>query len=590
MILQALYEYYNILEQAGEIAKPGYAPAQISYALEISEEGALTGFYSLREMPPKGKKEVPRTFTLPSLPDGRTSTAIKPAFLWDKPLYVLGVDEKHDLNFNQKRFQAFRDLHHEVLHDVQCPAALALLRFLDQWEPSSAQENPLFADAYEELHKGVSVNITFVMQGGTFLHTYPEVTQAWERYDGVPSDAPAMQCLLTGEQLPIARLHNPIKGIRGGQSMGNILVAFNKGENAYESYGNKDAQGLNAPVSARAAFAYATALNHLLSNSETRVHMGDTTVVFWAQSPEKAYGQAFSWAMNPSEEEDKAIFADIQSMMARAAKGEPVNFTLKLDPDMRFCILGLAPNAARAAVRFFYMDSFGNIISNLARHFQDIEIERSPKEFTYLPLWALLDETVSKNDTKKESRNLLAGAVGRSIIMGIPYPRALFNAVMLRVKAEREITRGKAAVIKAYLLRQPNFEHKEECLVSLNKESTNQAYVLGRLFAVLEKAQKDALPGINSTIKDRYFTSACAAPRATFPLLLKLAQHHMAKAEFGNVSQRRVSELLEKLDVEDNPFPAQLSLESQGLFVLGYYHQSNENYRSNKKEEENTNV
>jgi len=121
--------------------------------------------------------------------------------------------------------------------------------------------------------------------------------------------------------------------------------------------------------------------------------------------------------------------------------------------------------------------------------------------------------------------------------------------------------------------------------VSLREESNNRAYVLGRLFAVLEKAQQDANPGINSTIKDRYFASACTAPATVFPILLRLSKHHIAKSEYGTVNERRIRDLLDKLDVEQEPFPAHLSLNEQGVFILGYYHQQKAIYTKSDKED-----
>ena len=586
MILQALYEYYNILEQAGEISRPGYAPVKVRFALELLSDGMLAGIYPLRDEVTHGKKtmEVPKVIRLPQ-PVKRT-VGIEANYLYDNSSYVLGADNKGKPQRSRACFEAFRERHHALLDATDDPAAKALLAFLDRWNPEEVEECQVIAPYLEELLAGA--NIIFQLQGHGYLHEMSALLDTWDVYNAIPSIAELQPCLVSGKLAPAARLHPNLKGVRGGQSSGISLVSFNA--SAYESYGKDGAQGLNAPVSERAAFAYATALNHLLSNSETCIQMGDTTVVFWAQSSQKNYARIFTGFLNPpiqeesAQEEDKFAEAELFNILRRVSRGEPINFCFELDPDVRFCILGLAPNAARAAVRFFHADSFGNIISNLARHFADIEIEHSSKKVPFLPLWVLLDETVSSNDTDKKSRNLLSGATARAVIMGTPYPRALFNAAMLRIKAERDVTRGKAAIIKAYLLRQPNFEYKEECQVSLNKESTNQAYVLGRLFAVLEKAQKDAQPGINTTIKDRYFTSACAAPRATFPVLLKLAQHHMAKTEYGGVSERRVAELMDKLNVENDPFPAQLGLEQQGLFVLGYYHQNNENYRSKKEE------
>jgi CRISPR-associated protein Csd1 len=584
VILQALCDYYDILARAGEISKPGYAPTKVSFALVLEEDGALAGVVPQKYQVLRGKKsyDAPKEFQLPA--PVKRAVNIAPNFLYDNASYVLGADLKGKPERARQCFEAFRQLHHTLLDDVDAPGARALLAFLDGWNPAQAQSCEALREQWEQLLAGG--NIVFQLRGGAFLHEEPALLAAWDGR-GEAGAGPLLPCLVSGTLAPTAKLHPSLKGIKGGQPTGSSLVSFNA--NAYESYGRVDAQGLNAPVSERAAFAYTTALNHLLSKN--KLHLGDATVIYWAESPGTAYAEVFEAFVAPQApdesaelEEDREAQNELRNMLSRAAAGEPIHFSYRLDPAVRFHILGLSPNAARAAVRFYHTDSFGAILKNLGRHFHDLEIAHGEKEFEFLPLWALLSETVSPNAREKASSPLLTGAVLRAILMGAPYPRALFCAVMTRVKAERNINRGKAAIIKAYLLRSENFQHKEACTVALNKESNHQAYVLGRLFSVLEKAQKDALPGITATIKDRYFTSACAAPRTTFPVLLKLAQHHMRKAEYGGVSERRIQELLGKLDVERNPFPAQLSLEEQGLFVLGYYHQAPENYQTREKE------
>jgi len=197
----------------------------------------------------------------------------------------------------------------------------------------------------------------------------------------------------------------------------------------------------------------------------------------------------------------------------------------------------------------------------------------------------ILSETVSKKSKDKDAAPLLAGAVFRAILINAPYPAALYYAIINRIRADMDdsskgivkINYARAAIIKAYLLRkyrhQPNHGFQEVLTMALNEQSTHPAYVLGRLFAVLEKAQQDAIGNVNASIKDRYFTSACASPASVFPILLRLSQHHIAKAEYGYTYDRRIQEILGLLDVESNPIPARLTLDEQGVFVLGYYHQ-----------------
>ncbi|HZJ78563.1 MAG TPA: type I-C CRISPR-associated protein Cas8c/Csd1 [Clostridia bacterium] len=591
MILQSLVDYYEILAAAGEISKPGYCKAKVSYALNISQDGELLGVIPLKIEVPRGKKmvEVPQLLEVPE--QQKKTVGIVSNFLCENSAYILGIDNKGKPERTKQCFEAFKILHHEVLDGVDCGQAKAVLSFLDDWQPQSVENCTVITDYLEALTSGA--NITFNILGLGFAQDSTEIKQAWEKYRESKPDSVEMQCLVTGDIQPIARLHPSIKGVIGAQSMGASIVSFNA--KAYESYGRDDQQGLNAPVSEHATFAYTTVLNYLLSNREYKQSFGDTTVVYWAKSPKKIYQNLFAHTLNPTEASDE-ISVDkeseglIKSVFNNLVQGKPVgNVESAFDKDTKFYILGLAPNAARLSVRFFIENSFGNILDKVAQHYRDLEIEKSPNEFEYLPLWKLMSETASPKSKDKASSPLLSGSVLRSIFSGSPYPQALYNSVMVRIRAERDITRGKAAIIKACLLRNKNENYKEELTVSLNEHSKNSAYILGRLFAVLEKAQQDANPGINATIKDRYFTSACATPASVFPILLRLSNHHISKAKYGYVNDRRISDLMGKLDVDNNPFPAHLSLEEQGIFILGYYHQQKANYVKNEKEE-NLNV
>lgn len=301
----------------------------------------------------------------------------------------------------------------------------------------------------------------------------------------------------------------------------------------------------------------------------------------------------FSCFIDPPIEEKEGAQVDqraeklLHDIFEKLVQGQPIAKDVErhIDMNTRFYVLGLAPNAARLSVRFFLSDSLGTFLKRMASHHAALEIQHSPWEHRYLPLWALLQETVSPKAKSKASSPLLSGAVLRSILSGQEYPQALFANAMLRIRAERDVSRGKAAIIKAYLLRNHKENYKGEATVALNENSDNKAYLLGRLFAVLEKAQQDANPGINATIKDRYFTSACATPAAVYPVLLRLSNHHIAKAQYGYVSERRIRDLLDKLEIEDNPLPSHLNLPDQGAFILGYYHQLKANYAKSDKEE-----
>ena len=269
--------------------------------------------------------------------------------------------------------------------------------------------------------------------------------------------------------------------------------------------------------------------------------------------------------------------------------GLPVQFdeTL-LDRDRPFYILGLAPNAARLSVRFFLRNSFGEFLKNVQNHYDRIEIVKPAYDsFNTLPLWKLLGETVNQKSKDKSPSPNMAGAVLRSVLMDEPYPATLLQGALLRIRAEQEVTRGRAAIIKAYYLKNPHQNIDKEVLtVSLNPDSTNIPYTLGRLFSVLEAVQSAAVPGINATIKDRYFNAASSTPGHIFPTLLNLTQKHLRKLEVGIrvFYEKQITELMGILSEE---FPPQLSLPQQGAFQLGYYHQTQKRY---EKKEETQNV
>jgi len=259
-----------------------------------------------------------------------------------------------------------------------------------------------------------------------------------------------------------------------------------------------------------------------------------------------------------------------------------------LDPDVPFYVLALSPNAGRISIRFFLSGRYGSYVDRLVEHYRNMEIARHPDDYQYVPLWKVMLETVPKASKDKSSSPLLTGAVLRAILSGQPYPSALYSAIMIRIRADRDINRARAGIIKAYLIKKYNYQkYKEVLTVALNPECKEKAYILGRLFSVLEKVQEEANPGINTTIKDRYFTSACSTPASVFPILLKLSNHHTSKAkDYGYVSEKRKSELLDKLNVDQDPFPAHLSLEEQGIFILGYYHQQKSLYTKKDKEDQ----
>lgn len=535
MILQALTAYYEQLLRQGKIAAPGWdGRFKVSYELRLNDAGQLVDVVDLRVSETKGKKTVlaPRAMRVPAR-KSRTSGVVA-QFLCDNPSYLLGADEKGNPERAVECFKACAKLHHAILDGVDSPAARALLAYFDSWDPAQAATHPLLAEQWKEITG--NANLIFGYEAADHSHSFvnddPAIQNAWQaHYNDRSADSDMGQCLITGKYAPIERIHPLINGVPGAKSSGAALVSFNAP--AFCSYGHE--QGENAPVSEYAAFAYTTALNLLIADRNHCKRVGDTTIVCWAESAEPAYQDAFSLFLFGAEEASGIEEADVQAALRRLAAGQTVPFLEKeLAPDQHFYVLGLAPNAARLSVRFFLRDTFGTFARNLQKHADALEITRPAYDNRKtLSVWALAMETVNRKERSPSPAPQLAGDLLRAVLTGGRYPATLLNGVTMRIRAEQDVTRGRAAILKAYYLRNsPTDLNKEVFTVSLN-ETTNVPYILGRLFSVLEAVQSDANPGINTTIKDRYFNSACATPALVFPTLLKLAQKHLQKLPDG---------------------------------------------------------
>lgn len=580
MILQALVRHYEDLNRQEKAAPPGWNPVKVSYALDLDEQGQLLRAVSIQENVLKGKKTVlaPQIKKLPA-PVKRT-VGIAANFLCDNAVYILGIDAKGNQTRAKECFTACKALHEQLLANVGSAPAQALLRFFQHWDPDKAETHPALLNDISSIMAGA--NLVFRFQGA-FIHEDPAVRQAWQTHYDADGDGPTMVCLVTGQETSVEAIHPAIKGVQGAQSSGAALVSFNAP--AFCSYGKE--QNLNAPTSRYAAFAYTSALNHLLADREYLYRIGDTTVVCWAEGGEPAFQDAFgafTFGAQCSYSE-----TELRDMVGQLLRGRSVRYdeTL-LDPERPFYILGLAPNAARLSVRFFLRNSFGVFLRNVQEHYERLDIVKPVfDKFDTLPLWRLLWETVDQNSRDKSSSPNMTGAVLRSILMNEPYPATLLYGALLRIRAEQDMTRGRAAIIKAYYLKRPQRGISKEVLtVSLNPDSTNIHYTLGRLFSVLEAIQSSANPSINATIKDRYFNAASSTPGHIFPILLNLSQKHLRKLESGLriYYEKQIAALTSVLS---ETFPPRLSLPQQGAFQLGYYHQTQKRY---EKKEESKNV
>ena len=590
MILQALVEYYEALERKEKITSPGWCRARVAYGLDISEQGELMGVIPLKKEQQKGKKTVwvPQDLTVPQMVS--RCSGVSANFLCDHSGYMLGIDNKGKPERSRECFEYAKKKHKDILGNISSPAARAVCRFFDCWAPDRAAENPYLVPELEEIISGS--NLVFMIDG-EYVHKDPDIMQCWEEYSHQSGTGPEGVCLVTGRREEIARIHGTIKGVRGAQSSGAALVSFNAP--AFESYGKE--QSFNAPVGTYAAYAYTTALNYLLSDRSHGTTIGDTAVVYWSEEGDERYQNIFACVSEPTMENQEIVDGVFKNLVeGKAVAVQDVKDSL--DMEKRFYILGLAPNAARLAVRFFYQDSFGNILKHIKEHYDRMEIVRPAADAVeYLGIWRMLQETVNKKSRDKKPVSSMSGAVYRSIISGSRYPASLYQAVLGRIRAEQDdgdsriykITRGRAAIIKAYLLKNGNI--REEITMALNEDSNNTAYILGREFAVLEAIQEEANPGINATIKDKYFNSACATPAAIFPILFKLKNSHIKKMNNGAKEiyyEKMLCDLQGRLTVAEGQraaCPRRLTLEEQGMFILGYYHQTQKRYEKKIKEE-----
>lgn len=575
MILQSLVQLYDDLVSRGVLARLGWSPSKISYALCLDKDGKLIQVVPQLHEEKSGKKDVlrPSSMQLPA-PVKRTSS-ILPNFLWDNSIYMLGVrryEEKKDKKKMEmpenglvpcpEQFKASREFHHSLLDSVHTPTAEAILKFFDTWDYTDPSMFSLISEDLDGILSGS--NLLFRVDG-IFANEDREIQAVWQEHFE-KSEGVRMQCLATGKTDYIESVHPSIKGVQGAQSSGAALVSFNAP--AFCSYGKE--QNLNAPVGKHASFAYTSALNYLLSDSKNVQHIGDTTVVCWAEGADPKYTAFSCAALFGSAPPEGITENDLRSAVKRLADGLPCK-ELDLDPNRRFYILGLAPNAARISIRFFLRNSFGAIMKNVNAHHERMEIAGSL--YPSYPLWAMLKETVNPHSTDKKPSPAMAGATARAIFSGTPYPASLLEAVTIRLRAERKITSGRAAIIKAYYLKNTTPQCPKEVLtVSLNENSTNIPYTLGRLFSIYEAVQEAANPGINATIKDKYFNSASSTPATIFPILDNLCQKHLRKLDTGKriYFDRLICDLKNRLG---EAYPMRLTLPQQGSFNLGYYHQ-----------------
>lgn len=584
-ILAALNSYYDRLEG---IAEPGWGPVKFGYCIVLADDGRPLHVIDLHDQ--TAKKPRPREITVPAV---QRAYSIKPALFWDKTAYALGVTAVDTVVEGRKEkrpgqgkrtaeeHDAFKKHNLSTISGINDLGLEAYRAFLEQWTPEQFKP-PLFTTDM------LDANFLFRWhQDNIFLHERP-ATRALVKADDGSGKAPEGICLVTGERGPLATLHPSIKGVDKAQSSGAALVSFN--QPAFTSYG-KD-QGANAPTSARAAFRYGAALNRLLKpgggNRLDRT-VGDATVVFWADASNakaaKAAESFFADGLDAPSDENEArkISADLDAL----SRGRPLTELGRgIEEGTTFHVLGLSPNAARLSVRIWLTDTLEVFAKRLADHAADLAIEPIPWR-TYPSVNRLLAQTVALQGKFENIPPLLAGEVMRAILSGTRYPQSWLAAAIMRLRAGDDPLSGwHAAAIRAVLHRDFRLNlSPKDVPMSLSPEEPSAAYQLGRLFAVLEAAQRQALGNVNATIRDRYFGAASAAPAGVFPLLLRGAQNHLGKLRKdgkGGWIEREIETVLDRLRPD---LPRSLPLAEQGRFAIGYYHQRKAQFAGRPAEE-----
>lgn len=590
MILAALKDYYD--RAAGKEDGPppfGFAEVGVVGAIQLRDDGTFINIVPLGDAAQRGKtiKRVPKRMVVPQPP--KRTVAVTAGFLCDNAGYFFGLDTKGNLRRALEQFDASRALHAQLLSGVDHPVAAAIRGFFATSNPTSAAER--LAGESEELLTG-----WLVFQhapSGAYAHEVPVIRAGWERHAAEDAKAVRGQCLVTGDpDVPIPPIHPSVKGVQGAQSSGAALVSFNL--DAFTSYGKE--QNLNAPIGAEAAFAYTTALNHLLRpDSRQKIRIGDTSVVVWAEVATAAEDAIMAF-LGGGDFGDENAAQKVAHEVERIADGrwasEP---DFEENKNVRFFVLGLAPNAARLQIRFFFVDTLETLLTRLQQHCRDILFEE-PAEGARVPtIRQLVYELFPRDDdgkartgeSDKKKIEKLQAELLRAVLTGHDFPQTLLPAVLGRLRADGGYTRGRLGLVKACLNRNArnSGDPGSEVKMQLDETVDDPGYLLGRLFALLENLQVLSRGGGDSpTIKDRYGSTASVTPRAVFPHLLGLSEAHAKKAKrdkpgIAHNLIRRASELTARFDPKAGGFPALLDLRQQGLFFIGYHQQRQSFFR-----------
>jgi len=571
MILLALKEYYDrkAADSESDIAPEGFEKKELQFLIVINERGQFINIEDTREK--VGNKLIGKTFLLPRSVGRAGSRSYETTFLlWDHIGYLLGLpsNDKKSIKQHQTWIKTLEELPKELVDDI---GVNAVLLFYKTNELAKAIASPQIQDCL----KAPQCNMAFRLVSDIpvpcrekvreFVMNNLKMVGTEDDTENEGKNQIIGTCLVTGGRGIIARTHGRTPINKDTKCL--VGIQRNSG---YDSYGKE--QGYNAPIIKSTEFAYVTALNTLLKSKSQRILIGDASTVFWSKKQSSFESDFSSFFKEPEKDNPDAGIQKVKALYNSVNTGS----YLDDNGDDQFYILGLAPNAARIAIRFWKIGTISEFASKIKQYFDDFTIVKPPKEPEYYSIWRILVNIATQDKSENIPPNI-AGDFMRSILEGIPYPATLMQAVLRRIRSDTEyrVKPVRVALIKAYLNRYysfyPNRDYKE-VNVKLDTNQTSVGYQLGRLFSVLEKIQEEANPGINATIRERFYGSACAIPVTVFANLLRLKNHHLAKLENrGRVVnfERLLGEIMGNL----SDFPAHLNLHEQGLFAIGYYHQ-----------------
>lgn len=597
MLIKALSDYYDILAADGKILPDGYSKVNVHYLICLTAEGKperiLDCQKCIRSTAANGKVKEKRVPLEEEMPQRTEKPGIESNIIEHRPLYIFGLNpDEEGLTPNdrtgkaRKSHDAFVKTNLEFIKGLDSPVINAYRNFLNTWKPEEEMENQELLALGKNYGKS---GFAFCLTGypDRLLHRDPQIRQKWEMECQGSREETGQgyiaQCAVSGQKAEIARIHNKIKGVYGGLATGSVLIGFNN--SSENSYGYE--QSYNSNISRSVMKKYTEALNFLLGDSEHKIVLDDVTIVFWAMDTigdcEDAFmAMLFGQSNKMNAEETERM---LRKLLGDAKSGwlteERLQSPDAVKPDVDFYMAGLKPNSSRLSVKFIYRRKYADVLWNIARFQKDMQVSEKMKLVAILHL---KEELRSPKSTSEKINPALLTKLLEAVIYGTRYPDMLLETVVRRVKtdSDKEVSRMRAGMIKACLNR--NYE-EEEFGVALDKKNCGQAYLCGRLFAVLERLQQEAAgTKLNRTIKDAYFASAVSQPAVVFPKLLILAQNHLNKVKTPVYYNKLMGEIMDKLEGE---FPDTLLLPDQGRFIIGYYQQVQNFFVKNEKNAKN---